>query len=163
MVATLGARPIPDVAAGKKTKKKGNSVQARNQAQKESCENIGGGTLEVENMGGGRWETTCHGGANDGYACTNTAKSTVCVYARTNPDVPTQPLQPVSPIANPSSGADQPLEPDSPFADPGDAPVLPLEPDGGGVTITSYRGGKPGQAKPHGRRHRRGHGNGRKA
>ena len=157
LVASLGALPIPDVAAGKKTKKKANTVQSRNQAQKDSCENIGGGTLEVNNMGGGRWETKCHGGDNDGYSCTNTATSTVCVYARTIPDLPTQPLQPESPFADPSQGGAQPLQPDSPFANPGDAPVLPLEPDGSGVTITAYDGDKHHKAKHHGKRkhHRR--------
>ena len=75
-------------------------------------------------MGGGRWETTCHGGSNDGYAYTNTAKSSVCVSQMTHPDGPTQPL-----------------EPQSPLADPDDIPDIPLEP--ADVTLPSYRGDEP--------------------
>ena len=144
MVASLGALPILDVAAEKNTKKKRTSVQSRNQSQKELCEDLGGGTLEVTNIGGGSWETNCHGGSNDGYACTNTAKSTVCVRTRTTPDLPNQPLQP-----------------DSPFAHTGDVQEVPLEPAGGGVVITAYAGGTHERSRRRVKRHRQGHGHGR--
>ncbi len=160
LVASLGALPIPDVAAGKKTKRKPSSVQSRNQSQREMCETLGGGTLEAKPIGGGSWETTCHGGESGGRQCTNTAQSTVCVRPRTISDVPAHPLQPQSPFADPAVGATQPLEPDSPFAHPSDA--HPLEPAGDGVTITAYDSGTVGQAEAHRRRRRRGHGKGRK-
>lgn len=171
LVASRGALPIPDVAAEKKTEKKRNSVQSCNQSQTDGCE-TGGGTIEVTNVGGGSWETSCHGGDWDGYECTNTPKSTVCVQTRTDPDLPGQtdpgdapdhPLEPDPPIADPGDTPTHPLEPsDPPHADPGDVPTHPLEPDGGGVTITAYNGDTRDQAKHRGTRHRQGHGKGRK-
>jgi hypothetical protein len=159
LVAVRGALPIHDVVAEKNTKKKSKSVQSRNQAQKDLCEDIGGGTLEVTNIGGGSWETTCHGGDYDGRACTNTKNSTICVYQRTEPDVPSHPLEPDPPTADPGDSPTHPLEPDTPpFATPGDVPTVPLEPDGGGVTITAYGRGQHGR----GTHRRRRRGNGRK-
>jgi len=82
-------------------------------------------------LGGGVWETTCHGGSNDGRACTNTVKPTVCAYQMTHPHGPTQPL-----------------EPQTPLADPNNVPDVPLEPVD--VTPTSYQG----DTSRHGRRQR---------
>jgi len=158
LAASLGARPIHEVAAEKKTKKKPRSVQSHNQNQKDYCE-IGGGTLEATPIGGGTWETKCHGGAYDGRECTNTAKSAVCVQTRTEPDVPSHPLEPDPPTADPGDSPTHPLEPDTPpFATPGDGPTVPLEPDGGGVTITAYGDNERGRGK----HRRRGRGKGRK-
>lgn len=137
LVTLCGGVPLPDAGAEKKTKKKTSSVQSRNRLQKVECE-LAGGTLEANNMGGGRWETTCHGGSQDGYACTNSAKSTVCISGVTGTaDGP-----------SPSST--------SPIADPWDIPTVPLEP--ADVTLTSYQGDDAGQS-PH--RGRRKHGRGR--
>jgi hypothetical protein len=64
---------------------------------------------------------------------------------------------------DPSDVAAQPLDPDHPFAAPSDVAEQPLEPDGGGVTITAYDdGGTHDQTTSHGKRHRHGHGKGRK-
>lgn len=103
LVASLGARPISEVAADKKTKKKSSSVQTRNQQQKYTCESSDG-TLEATNLGGGTWETSCHGGTYDGRECTNTAKSTVCVMTLPNP--PSSPV--TDPATPPTNGNEQP-------------------------------------------------------
>ena len=146
MVASLGALPIPHVAAEKKKKKKKTpSIASRLQSQQDMCES-GGGTLKIENpkVDVGSIDATCVGGADDGRSCVNYPESTFCWQSITTPDLPTEPLQRESPFVVPSQGADQ-----------------PLQPDGGGVTITAYDGGQPGRAKRQGRR-RQDNGKGRK-
>jgi putative hemolysin len=158
LAASLGALPIPHAAATPKTKKSKSQRVADNISACTDPEN--GGTATVSDKRGGT-TVKCVLPNGQGYTCTHSSQSTRCHSSLTDPVLPTQPLEPISPIANPLEGGEQPLGSDSPFANPGSVPAQPLEPAGGGVTITAYDGGTAGQAKRQGRR-RQGHGRGRK-
>ena len=137
MVASLGALPIHDVVAEKNDGRYSKSdIKKLAKKAAADCISEAGGTPTISERRGGT-TVSCTGGANGNYSCTYTSKGSNCFpTAKTIPDVPNQPLEPESPFADPSDGADQPLEPDSPISDPGDVPDQPLEPDGGGVVLT---------------------------
>jgi hypothetical protein len=161
LAASLGALPLPDVAANKNDKKP-NRIADRVRSQRDLCD-IEGGTFDgPQGAANGAKVTTCRGGTQGNRRCVNTPTASFCHEYFEQPDLPTQPLQPVSPIANPLEGGEQPLGSDSPFTVPSQGADQPLEPAGGGVTITAYDGGTAGQATRQGRRHRQGHGKGHK-
>jgi hypothetical protein len=93
------------------------NIKSRVQSQKENCEDIGGGKLQVSNQYkvNGPFKTLvqsttkCVGGTQDGYTCVNTRQGTKCHQARVEATVP------------PWKIVDGPLAPitaDEPFASP---------------------------------------------
>lgn len=119
-VASLGALPIPDVAAKKNTGKKVPSIKSRVNNFQELCEKMSGGKMSAPIVRPGGTTVTCSGaGGGMNKTCTFTKQGQRCHAARTVPDV-----------------SEHTLEPESPVADPVDAPVHPLEQDGDGVVLT---------------------------
>lgn len=158
----LGALLSPDVDANKNKGKTKDftSIQSRNSAQRQLCE-MGGGSLSVEKGSGDSMITECIGGDNDGYICTNSKKSTVCVQTLTTSPAP---LAGGGGAVPPSQGGNE--DPAGGGANPGAGggidPGWGAEPggsEGGGVVLTSFDGGQHDQAKHDGKRKHRRHGN----
>lgn len=96
----LGTLLVPSVDASKKGKNTIASVGSRVQSQRDLCETIGGGTLDVKKTAFGT-RTTCTGGTDDGAKCVIHKKYTKCERQRTRP--PTS-----APAVPPSGGVEEP-------------------------------------------------------
>lgn len=85
VVLTVGFATVQGVDARKVTVKAAASVKDRVQAQRDLCELIGGGTLEVTSTPIITF-TTCKGGTEGGTHCTHTNDETSCTTpSRTQP------------------------------------------------------------------------------
>jgi hypothetical protein len=126
LVASLGARPVSDVAAEKNDGRKPKSIASRANREVAYCEKTLVGTATVSKKRGGT-TVTCKGGGIPGgpqgdYACTFFSKGVRCHSTKPAPSQATQPTQPT--------------QPDGPVHDPGDGELHPLEPDNGEVPLT---------------------------
>ena len=129
VIAVLGAAFVSQGDAAPAN----GTIKSRVTSQRENCEDIGGGQLQVKNeyKTNGPFKTvvksttTCKGGKNDGYTCVNTRTSTNCSQARTEATVPVWSIV---------TGTLVPITADEPFASPGvfqpfeiDASPVPAE------------------------------------
>lgn len=126
----LGTMVVPVVEASKKGKNTIASIDKRVGAQRDYCELLGGGTLEVRTLPSGTKNTYCKGGMEGGKRCVHNERETTCKQTVTPPG--SEPAAPPiggsnrDPGDGPNAGAAAPPQ-GSGEADPnGEAPGQPI-------------------------------------
>jgi hypothetical protein len=74
----VGVRLAPEVGATKKGQNTIASVKDRIQVQRDHCELLGGGDLDVRRGKGATRFTYCEGGSHGGTSCKHTQEATHC-------------------------------------------------------------------------------------